>query len=292
MDASEDLMRDLRFLLYNISAHFMATMAPYVEVRPHASLQRLKQDLMVMPRRLRPLVATAASTFPSIRHELAQDFANTVRVLYYGLRAAESRVMAGTGRQQGRPTDTCYADAFRRGAFCVLTGLTKEDGVKYELAHIVPWSVARWHDGRNFSFYRLINKLFGDDVGALAFALSGGRNANNIENLMTLSPDMHKLYDSGVLRLKPTTDGNGRQSFTVIFRKAPRHPWFWTIVNGDGCVPLRHDLVLTNNPAGCGNADLHNIINWLEWLGQGFRFNKEPHGDRSDLGGLWRENFV
>jgi hypothetical protein len=291
MDESEELQLELAYLMFEVSPRFLAIMQPFAMLRPHASMQRLVQDLAILPAPMGELVATAAAHFPQIRPYLARDFGETVRVLYYGLKTAQTRVMAGRGGEQGRPPTTRYTKAFVRGAHCALTGLTSDDEVKYELAHIVPWSVGRWHDGEQFSFFRLINMLFGEHIGAQVWALSGGRNVNHIENLMSLSPDMHKLFDSGVLRLEPTTVSNGGQGFSVVFRRAPRYQWFWTIVNGNGCVPLHHGLILDKNSAGCGSAGLHWVVNQLEWLAHGFDFNS-GRSDQMDLGGLWHENFV
>jgi hypothetical protein len=291
MDASEELKQELFYLLHDISPQFLTIMQPFVIVRPHASIQRMVQDLAVLPYRLNQLVVTAAVAYPNFRRELAQDFGEAVRVLYYGLRAAKTRVMAGTGGKQDRTPAARYVEVVRRGAFCALTGLTADDGVKYQLAHIIPWSVGRWHNGQQFSFFRMITKLFGDHVGIYVWERSGGRSVNHMDNLMTLSPDIHGMYDSGVLRLEPTPVSNGSMGFTVGFARTP-NPWFWTIVNGGGCVPLYDGFILDNNPAGCGSPELHWIVNRLEWLAQGFRFESGQHRGRNDLQGLWRANFV
>ncbi len=83
MVASEELKQELFYLLYDISPQIFTIMQPYVIVCQHASIQCLVQDLAVLPYRFNQLVVTAAAAYPNIRLELAQNFAETVQVLYY-----------------------------------------------------------------------------------------------------------------------------------------------------------------------------------------------------------------
>jgi hypothetical protein len=99
MVVSDELKQEPCHVLYNISPQVTTIIQPFVMVRPHASMQRLVQDLPYM---FNELEVTAITVYPNFRLVLAQDFGGTVRVLYSGLRAAKSRVMAGTGEEQGR----------------------------------------------------------------------------------------------------------------------------------------------------------------------------------------------
>jgi hypothetical protein len=289
MDAEVALNNALRERLYNVSPDFYGRMATATFVLAIDERQRLYDAISLLPAKFHRLLTAVITAFPHLVQPFARYLRVTVQILYYGLRATKYKVMTGPAGSTNRATGGRVQDVFERSPMCAITGLTADDNVTNDACHIVPWSIGKWDDSGELPFFQCIGLLFDEGKAHEAWEISGGRNVNSLDSLMSLSPTFHRIFDRGHLRLVPVYIENQPVGFRVVFRRAPTPGWHVTRANGR-TEELVQGYLLNNHPLGCGSPFLHAVMLELEHYANMFRFTSGSDGDKIDLGGLWGDD--
>ena len=95
-----------------------------------------------------------------------------------------------------RPSRDKKNEVWDRDDGCVLTRL-RPPSVMPELAHIVPYSLAKYKVGLDSPLYSGFRILLLPEETEKIWHISGGANVNHSSNLWLLSPTFHQMYDNG-----------------------------------------------------------------------------------------------
>ena len=87
---------------------------------------------------------------------------------------------------------------------CVVTGRRSSDGFALEVAHIIPFALAKSADCRSLDFWRMLELFYGVECTNSLFK-SICDNINDPSNLVLLDNSIHAMFDNCSLLLLPLT---------------------------------------------------------------------------------------
>jgi len=88
---------------------------------------------------------------------------------------------------------------------CVITGRRSSDGFALEVAHIIPFALAKSADCRSRDFWRMLELFYGAEYTNSLFTNTICDNINDPSNLILLDNLIHAMFDNCSLLLPPLT---------------------------------------------------------------------------------------
>jgi hypothetical protein len=256
---------------------------PYVDNLPLDRRANLLQALMVLQPQFYWPLDELTQRHPRLIRYFVWNFGPTFRVIYHALRAVKTKILVGaSGPRTDRATPSQKKAEFDWSQRCAVTGKHK-DKVPLECAHILPWSLVSWEQGWLMPFFSCIRLLFSPAIARRVWGLAGGSHVNMLENLMPLTPTMHKMLDNRQMWLVPSLSEHGLQRFLVHFRDLQEPGSHVTKANSGAFVELTEGFPPQVNTVCCSDPLLHEVVNTLYFLSDFFEFAPGNGGIEADL---------